>query len=187
MLILVCGCLEPRRLDTSYDWIGFRRLDISYGWIHPTADSSSGGWINVVADSVPWLTWIPEVEYELQLITTYGWLEFWRLDTTLGWSHPAADYELRLILFCGWLESAGWTRLAGDLYFNISSNFKYLFCKIRHFYGLFSTGWFQLPLIQALAAASRALKKLDEALGSLERLQGASCDWFCNRLQNVWD
>ena len=172
------SCLEPRRLDTSYDWVEFRRLDTSYGWIHPTADLSSDGWIRVATDSVPWLTWVPSAGYELQLTTSYGWLEFRRLDTTEGWFHPAADYELRLILFCGWLGSTGWTRLAADLHFNISNNFKDSFCKIHHFYGLFSTDWFQLPLIQALAAASRTLKKLEEARRSLKKVQHPNCDWF---------
>ena len=127
-----CGCLE------------FRRLNTSYGWFHPTADSSSDSWIRLKADSI----------------------------------HPAADSS-----------SDGLIRVAGDsilrltrvLYFNISSKCKDLFCKIHHFYGLFSTDWFQLRLVQALAAASRTLKKLEEALRNFKALAATdSCcsSWF---------
>ena len=50
---------------------------------------------------------------------------------------------------------------------------------MHHFYGLFSADWFQLPLIQALAAASRTLKKLEEAWRSFKTL--AATDSSCSR------
>ena len=133
------------RLNPSYGWLEFRRLDTSCSWLYPMADSSSSDWVPVTADSIPRLTRVLAARHDLQLI------------------HPAADYELWLIRFCDWLE-----------YFNISSKFKDLFCKIHHFYGLFFTAWFQLPLMQALAAASRTLKKLEEVWGSLKKLEEAS-------------
>ena len=95
------SCLDPRRLDASYNWFVFWLVNISYGWLHlqltrvpvagydasyrsfyPAAKSSSGGWIWVMADFIPWLTWVPAAGYKLQLTTFYGWLEFWRQDTT---------------------------------------------------------------------------------------------------------
>ena len=79
-----------------------------------------------------------------------------------------------------WVDSSsgGLTRNVADLYFNISSKFKDLFCKIHLFIFQFFTTWFQLPLIQALAAASRPLKQLGEAWESLKKLQDSSCNWF---------
>ena len=87
----------------------------------------------------------------------------------------ATRYKLQLIPSSSWFypaacsSSASWIRLAADLYFNISSKFKDLFCKIHRFCGWFSTTWFQLPLIQALAATSRTLKKLEEDWRSLNK------------------
>ena len=153
-----CGCLESQRLDTSYDWVEFWQLDTSYGWLLPTADLCSGSWIRVTGHYILRLTRVPVAGYDLRLIPSCGWLRV------------ATDSILQL---------TGVRRLdSTDLYFNISSNFKDLFWKICHFYGLFSTEWFQLPLIQALAAASRTLKKLEEAWSSLKKLQDPSCDWF---------
>ena len=150
----------------SCGWLEFQWLDTSYIWLHPPADSSSNSWIQLKVDSILWLT------------TSCGWLEFRRNDTSYSWFHSRADYELRLILSCSWLSSASWTRLAADLYFNISSKFKDLFCKVHHFYVFFPTTWFQLSLIQALAAAWRNLTKLEQAWGNLKKLQDSSCDWF---------
>ena len=163
-------------------------MDTSYSWLHPTADTSSGGWIRVSADSILRLTLVPESGYELRLTLSHadlssdGWIRV-TADFNLRLTRDlAAGYNLRLIPSWSWLWLAagsscgGWTRLAADLYFNISSK---LLCKIHHFYGLFSTAWFQLPLIQALAAASRTLnKKLEKAWGSLKKLQDSSCHWF---------
>ena len=145
------------------------------------ADSSSGCSIGVAADSVRRLTRVPAIGYELQLTPSHDWLEFQRLDRTYSW------FILRLTMSCDWFYPAtdsslgGLTQNAADLYFNISSKFKDLFCKIHHFYGLFFTTWFQLPLMQALGAASRTLKKLEEIWGRLQKLEEASglwCYWF---------
>ena len=107
--------------------------------------------------------------------TSCGCLEFRPLDTSYGWFRPTTDSS-----------SSGWIRVAADsilrltpvLYSNISSKFKDLFCKIHCFYGLFSTDWSQLPLIQALTAASRTLKKLEEAWRSFKAL--AATDFSCS-------
>ena len=134
-------------LIPSYGLLGFRWLDKSCGWLRPTADSSSSGWIRVTADSILRLTRVPVAGYDLRLIPSCGWLEFRRFDTGCSWFYPMADSS-----------------------FILSSKFKGLFCKVHHLYGLFSTNWFQLPLIQALAAASRTLKKLEEAWRSFKTL-----------------
>ena len=105
-----------------------------------------------ILSNIPRLTQVPAARYYLQLI------------------HPAGDYELWLILSCNWLEFQWLDSNAADLYFNISSKFKVFFCKMHHFYGLFFTTWFQVPLMQAMTVASRTLKKLEEAWGSLKNL-----------------
>ena len=135
-------------------WLEFRLLNMSCGWFYPAVNSSSGGWIQVAADFILRLT--------LVLTAGYEWL---RLTTSCGWFYPVADSS-----------SASWTRLTAELYFNISSKFKDLFCKIHYFYGLFSTPWFQ-----TLVAASINLKKLEEAWRSFKTLAAtdSSCsDWF---------
>ena len=150
----------------SCDWLEFQWLNTSYSWLHPTADSSS------------------DVCYDLRLIPSCGWLCVAADSSSGGSIRITVDFVLQLTTSCGWFypaadsSSAGWTRLAADLYFNISSKFKDLFCNIHHLYGLFSTTWFQLPLILTLAAASRTLKKLEEAWRTLKKLQDLSCDWF---------
>ena len=161
---------------SSSTWIGIK-ADSIWFWLWVAAKSSSGGWIRVTAasSSSGWIQF--KAGYILRLTIICGLIEFQKLDTSYSWFHPSADYELQLILSCGWLESASWNRLAADLYFNKSSKFKDLFCKIHYFYGLFPTAWFQLPLIQALTAVLRTLKKLEEAWGSLRKLQGSSCNW----------
>ena len=131
-----------------------------------------------------------------------------RLNTS-GWFNPAANSSsgnwIRVAAVSnsgGWIQvtadlgSGGWIRVAADIilrltwviYFNISSKFKDLFCKIHHLYGLFSTNWFQLPLIQALAAASRILKKLEEASKLYLRLiLVAAADSSCDGWFETWD
>ena len=166
------------QLILSHGWLEFRRLNKSCGWFYPAADSSSSGWIGVVADSIARLTRVPATGHELRLSQSYGHFEFRWLDTCYSWFHPAAGYEFQLLYRAAGSRSAGWIRHVADLYFNISSKLKDLFCKIYHVYSLFSTCWFQLPLVQALTAASRTLKKLEEAWGSLKKLQDSSCNWF---------
>ena len=145
------------RVTLSHGWLEFQRPDTSYGWLHATADLSPPGCIWHKADSISRLTWVPAARYELQLIPSCSCLRF------------AADSS-----------SAGWTRLAAVLYFNISSKFKDLFSKMHYFYGLFSTTWFKLPLIQVLLYVSKTLKKvekLEEAWGTFKTISGtdSSC------------
>ena len=145
-----CGCLKSRqlklqlsrvpvagyelRLNLSYGWLEFRRLDM--GCI--MADLSFGSLIRVTADYILRLIRVLAAGYDLRLIQSCGWLRV------------AADSVLRL------------TRVSQlDLTYTLI--YQDLFCKIHHFYGLFSTDWFQLPLIQTLAAASITLKKLEQA------------------------
>ena len=99
--------------------------------------------------------------YELRRILSCGWLEFWRRDMSCGWFYPTTDSS-----------SCGWIWLALDLYLQILSKIKNLFCKTHHFYGLFSSGWFQLPLIYVPNAASRCMKKLQALTNS------SSSGWF---------
>ena len=146
------------RLTLSHGWLEFQRPDTSYSWLHPTVDLSSGGCIRHKADSILRLTRVPAARYELQLIPS-----------------------CRCVRFAAESSSAGWTWLAAVLYFNISSKFKDLFSKMHYFYGLFSTIWFKLPLIQALLSASKTLKeleKLEEAWGSFKTISGT--DSRCN-------
>ena len=126
------------QLILSCGCLKFWRLDTSYNWLYPISDSSSGSWMRLKSVSA------------LRLTMRCGRLTFQWLDTSYSWFQPAADSS-----------PSNWNRLAADLFFNISSKFKDLFCKMHHFYGLFSTSWFQLPLIQALATASRTFKKLE--------------------------
>ena len=157
----------------SHGWLEPWGLDTSCGWLRPTTDWSSRGWIGVTADTILRLTRVPAPWYDLRLIPSCGWLKFWQLDTSCNWFCPAANSS-----------SAGWTRLAAVLYFDISSKFKDLFCKIHHFYGLFSAAWFKLPLIQVwmlLQEPWRSLKKFQEAWRSFKTLAATdtSCsDWF---------
>ena len=151
-------------LIQSYGWLELPQLDMSCGWFYPAVNSSSGGWIQVVAVS----------SSDSRVRVTAGYI------LQLTWV-PAAGYNLRLILPCGQLESIGWTRLVADLHFNISSKFKDLFCKIHHFYCLFSTAWFQLLLIQV--AALRSLKKLEDFLAATD----SSCSGWFELRWLIWD
>ena len=120
----------------------------SYSWLHPTPDSGSGAFIWLKVDSILCLTQVLVARYEFQLI------------------YPATDSSL-----------VGWNQLAAVFYVNISSKFKDLFCKINHFMVCFLRLDFSTT-DSGLAAASRILKKLEEAWGSLKKLQDPSCDWF---------
>ena len=112
----------------------------------------------------------------LRLTMNCCWLEFWWLDRIFSWLHLTADsssgswFRLRTeFLSAADSSSASLTQLSTDLCFN---KFKDFFCKIHHFYGLFTAAWFQLPVIQSLAAASRnlCLKKPEEAWRSFKTL-----------------
>ena len=139
-------------LTPSHSWLEFRRPDTSYSWLHPTAGSSSDGWIRLKADSILQLTRVLAAQCELQLIPSCSWLRV------------AADSS-----------SAGWNRLATVLYFNISSKFKDLLCKIHHFL------WFvfcRLISVTTDSGSACCFKNLEEAWRSLKKLQDSSCDWL---------
>ena len=110
----------------------------SCSWFYSVADPSSRASARVIADSILRLTWVPVAGYELrlsrvsvagyklQLTPSYGWLEFWQLDTSCGWfilrltRAPATGYDLRLIPSCSWLRVAvdssfgDWIRVIAD-------------------------------------------------------------------------
>ena len=73
------------RLILSCGWLEFRLLNTSCGWFYPTADSYSSSWIRVADNSILWLTrvlavanfilqlyQVPVARCELQLIPSYG-------------------------------------------------------------------------------------------------------------------
>ena len=91
------------RLILSYNWLEFRQLDTSCSWFYPAADSNSDSWIRVAADFILWLTQVPAAGYELRLIPSYSWLEFWQLNRSCCWFHPTADSS-----------SSGWTGVVAD-------------------------------------------------------------------------
>ena len=55
------------------------------------------------ADSILWLTQVPAADYELRLIISCSWLEFWWLDKSCSLFYPAADSS-----------SGSWVWVAGD-------------------------------------------------------------------------
>ena len=155
-------------------WFG--GLNTNCGWFHPPVDSSSSSWIRVATDSILWLTRVPVAGYELRLILSHYWLEFQWLDTSYSCLRPTTHSS-----------STSWTRLAIDLYFNISSKFTDLFCKIHHFMVCFlpsdfSYCWFRLWLL--LQEPWRSLRKLEKASRLYLRLilvaaADSRCDgWF---------
>ena len=50
------------QLILSCGWLEFRLLNTSCGWLYPVADSNSGGWKPVAADSITRLTRVPPAE-----------------------------------------------------------------------------------------------------------------------------
>ena len=139
------------------------------------ADARSGLRIRFRTDSI------------LRLTMNCCWLEFWWLDRIFSWLHLTADsssgswFRLRTEFLSAADSSSSWfyraadsssaslTQLGTDLCFN---RLKDSFCKIHHFSGLFTAAWFQLPVIQSLAAASRnlSLKKPEEAWRNFKTL-----------------
>ena len=61
----------------------------------------SCGLITASADSILRLNRVPAAGYELRLILSSDWIEFWLLDTSCGWSYPTDDSS-----------SSGWIRVA---------------------------------------------------------------------------
>ena len=197
--------LEFRRLDTRCSWL-YPTFDSSSGdwirvcgWFYPASGSSSAGWIQVAVDSILWLTCVSAAEYDLRLLNTScgwfyptadsysgGWIRvaddsiLW-LTASYSWFHPTASYKLWVFYPAADSRSAVWIRHTADLYFNISSKFKDWFCKINHFYSLFSTCWFQyhwFRLWHLLQEPWRSLKKLEEAWRSFKTL--AATNLSCN-------
>ena len=160
-------------LTPSYGWLEFRRLDMNCSWFYPEADSSFGDWIRVTADSILRLILIPALGYNSRLIPFCLWLWVVADSSSRGSIRVPADSIMQLtrVLLAG-LH----LQLTYILIYQVSLRTCSTKCII--FFGLFSTTWFQLPLIQALAASSRTLKTLEEAWGSLKKLQGSSYDWF---------
>ena len=182
-LILSCGYLTLWWLDTSCGCLRFRWVDTSYGWFHFTADSISSGCIRVATDSILRPTLFPVTWYELRLILSCGWLEFWQLDTSYSWLHPTADSS-----------SDGWIRLQADLILRrtqvlpagLDLQWTYALIyqvnlrdySVKHTIFIFfdfSFHWFKLWLL----TASKTLKKLEGAWGNLKKLQESNCSgWF---------
>ena len=160
-------------LTPSYGWLEFRRLDMNCSWFYPEADSSFGDWIRVTADSILRLILIPTLGYNSRLIPFCLWLWVVADSSSRGSIRVTADSILQLTRV---LLARLHLQLTYILIYQVSLRTCSTKCII--FFGLFSTTWFQLPLIQALAASSRTLKTLEEAWGSLKKLQGSSYDWF---------
>ena len=121
--VLVAG--NELRLILSHSWLEFQRLDRSCGWFHHNS-------------------W-----FEFQRVNaSCGWFHTMAISSSGSWIRAMTDSILWLATSCGRFcpaadsRSADWIRLAADLYFNIFNKFKDLFCKIHHFYSLFSIGWF---------------------------------------------
>ena len=98
------------RLTPSHSWFEFRRLDMSCGWLCPTVDSSSGDSIRVAADSVPKLTQVPAARYELPLILSCGWLEFYTLIYQVNLRTYFAKFIIFLVRFLPSDLSYHWSR-----------------------------------------------------------------------------
>ena len=107
--VLVTGC--ELQLTPSHHRLEFRWLDMSYNWLHPTTDSSSGGWIWLKADSILWLTWVPVARYELQLILSCSWLEFYTLTYKVNLRTYPAKYIIFMVCFLRADFSYHWSRL----------------------------------------------------------------------------
>ena len=183
-LLLSCGWLEFQRLDTSCDWL---YLNTSYNWLHPMTESSSSGWMQLEADSI------------LRLTMSCGWLEFHCLDTNYSWLHATAnssssgsirvtdDSILRLNTSCSWFYPVADLSLPAGLDLWLTYT---LICQVNLrtysanyiiFMVCFLPPDFQLPLIHVLAAASRTLKKPEEAWRSFKTLAVADysfISWF---------
>ena len=116
------------RLTPSHSWLEFRRLDTSCGWLrptadwslaagyelqltHPTAGSSPGGWTRLKTDSILHLTRVPAAWYELQLILSCGWLEFYTLIYQVNLRTYSAKYIIFMVCFILTDFSYHWSRL----------------------------------------------------------------------------
>ena len=145
-------------VDSSYDWFELWQRDTKYVWFHPTTDSSSSGWKRVAADSILRLTRVPAARYNLQL----SWFIL-RLTTSCGWFYSAADSS-----------SGDWARNVADLYFNISSRFKDLLCKIHLLFFSFFFCYLPLNSVSTDSGPGYCFKNLKAAWRSLGKLEKAS-------------
>ena len=98
------------RPTPSNGWLEFWRLDTSYSWLHSTADSSSGGWIRLKVDSILRLTRAPAARYELQLILSCGWLEFYTSVYQVNLKTYSAKYIIFMVCFLPTNFSYHWSR-----------------------------------------------------------------------------
>ena len=122
--VLVVG--YKLQLILSCGWLEFRLLNTSCSWFYPMADSASGGWIKVTADSILQLTWVPAAGYELQLIPSHSWFHHTADSSSLGWIGVVANSShgwfefLRLDTNCDWFHlaaissSGGWIGVVAD-------------------------------------------------------------------------
>ena len=99
------------RLTPSHGWFEFGQVDTSWGWLRPTAEWSSGGWIRVTADSILRLTRDPAPWYELQLILSYGCLEYYTLIYQVNLRTYSAKYIIFMVCFLPTDFSYHWSRL----------------------------------------------------------------------------
>ena len=99
------------RLTPSLGWLEFGRVDTSWGWLHPMAEWSSRGWIWVTADSTLRLTRVLAPWYELQLILSYGCLEYYTLIYQVNLRNYSAKYIIFMVCFLPTDFSYHWYRL----------------------------------------------------------------------------
>ena len=99
------------RLTPNHGWLEVYRLDTSCSWLHSTADSSSGSWIRLKADSILRLTHVQAARYELQLILSCGWLEFYTLIYQLNLRTYSAKCIIFMVCFLPTDFSYHWSRL----------------------------------------------------------------------------
>ena len=115
--------------------------------------AGSGSWIRVAVYPILRLTRVPAAGYELQLIFILRLIRVLKAEHVLRLIRvPASGHKLRLILssdpsyhlLSSVVDSSSgdWIRFAADLYFNISSKIKDLFCKIHRFMVCFLTADF---------------------------------------------
>ena len=99
------------RLTLFHGWLEFRWLDTSWGWLRPTADWGSGSWIRLTADSILRVTRGAVPRYELQLILSWGWLEFDILVCQVNLKIYSAKYIIFMVCFLLTDFSYHWSRL----------------------------------------------------------------------------
>ena len=99
------------RLIPSYGLIDFQRQDKSCSWLRPTNDLSSDSWIRVTANPILRLTRVPAAGYDLRLIPSCGWLEFYTLIYQVNLRTYSAKYIIFMVCFLPTDFSYHWFRL----------------------------------------------------------------------------